>query len=162
MTSDNSQLVIYNSKAKVTLLLLVNAACIGGAIWLVMSGYDGLFGTIVGWLGLALFPFALLLQLRRYLNKGPLVKTDENGVHLSTYGFIHWSDVTGYAEYKAMIQIYITNEEHYINKLPAPERFIANMNKKFGFSSITIPMSCCTKDQKTSLANAHNKRIPLK
>lgn len=162
MTSDDSQLVIYNSKAKVTMLLLLNVACVGGAIWLVTSGYDGIYGTMVGWLGLALFPFALLLQLRRYLNKSPLVRTDESGVHLSSYGFIPWSDVTGYAEYKSMIQIYINNEEHYINKLSAPERFIANMNKKFGFSSITIPMSCCTKEQKTSLANALNKRIPLK
>ncbi len=89
--TDDSQLVINNSKAKVTMLLLINVACICGAVWLITSGYDGLFGAMVGWLGIALFPFALLLQLRRYLNKGPLVKTDENGVHLSTYGFIPWS-----------------------------------------------------------------------
>lgn len=159
--TDDSQLLIYNSKAKVTMLLLINVAFIFGAIWLIAAGYDGLFGAIVGWLCIAFFPFILLLQLRRYLTKEPLVKTDQNGVYLSTYGFIPWSDVTGYAEYKAMIQIYINNEEHYINKLPAPERMIANLNKKFGFSSIIIPMSCCTKEQKTALANALNKRIPL-
>lgn len=67
-----------------------------------------------------------------------------------------------YVEYKQMIQVYIANEDHYINKLPAPERMIANMNKKFGFSSVTIPATCCSNEQKTELTNALKKRITLK
>lgn len=162
MTSSNTPLIIDNDKTRVYMLLFINLVCIALALWLIVSGYDGIYGTVVGWLGAILFPFALVLQIRRYLKKEPLARIDETGIHLSSYGFIPWSDITGYVEYKSMIQIYIANEEHYINKLPGPERMIANMNKKFGFSSVTIPTTCCNKEQKTQLANALNKRITLK
>jgi len=155
-------MIIDNNKTKIFMLLFVNFLCILGALWLVLSGYDGIYGTIIGWIGVVMFPFAFVLQIRRYLKKEPLAKIDENGVHLSTYGFIPWSDITGYIEYKSMVQIYIQNEDHYINKLPAPERMIANMNKKFGFSSVTIPTTCCDKAQKVELTNALNKRITIK
>ncbi|MDX2107309.1 MAG: STM3941 family protein [Candidatus Melainabacteria bacterium] len=162
MTSNNTPLIIDNDKTKVYMLLFINVLFIVGAIWLVVSGYDGIFGTVLGWLGAILFSFTLVLQIRRYLKKEPLAKVDETGVHLSSYGFIPWSDITGYVEYKQMIQVYIANEDHYINKLPAPERMIANMNKKFGFSSVTIPTTCCSNEQKTELTNALKKRITLK
>ncbi|MCW5823760.1 MAG: hypothetical protein KIT34_13225 [Cyanobacteria bacterium TGS_CYA1] len=162
MTSNNTPLIIENDKTKVYSLLFINVLFIVGAIWLVVSGYDGIFGTVLGWLGAILFSFTLVIQIRRYLKKEPLAKVDETGVHLSSYGFIPWSDITGYVEYKQMIQVYIANEDHYINKLPAPERMIANMNKKFGFSSVTIPTTCCSNEQKTELTSALKKRITLK
>ncbi len=162
MDSQNSTLVIHNAKFKIVGLLAVNLICIVSAVFMAKSASEGIVVNSIGWLGVVLFSFAFIIQIRRYIRREPLMKADDSGIYLPFFGLIPWNDITGYTEYKSMLQIYVANESHYIDRLPPAERMIANLNKKFGFSSITVATTCCSSEQKTLMTNALKKRITVK
>lgn len=153
-------LIINTSVAKISKLLAINIGFIACGIWLITSSRSGDEAYFAGWLCLVVFGIFLLLSIPIVFSKKPLARLDENGITLSNYGLIPWSDIKEVTATDKLASLWVDNENIYIERLSPLSRLVARGNQKCGFSPVFIPLALIANDQKTLLIEGIRNKIP--
>lgn len=100
----------------------------------------------VGILGAGFFGLALLILVKQFFNKAPLLVFDSVGIHSYSlqYGTIPWDEIKSISLHSVkgtkFMAVDVENAEPYLARLPAYRASLARMNLAIGTPPITLSL----------------------
>lgn len=150
------------SRIKISLLLLLALAFVGGGIFILFVAKDAR-GKITGWASTILFGLPCAVFLKLFFNTEPRIILDDEGIEDKSLniGKILWDDIE--AAYpnnivtNKFISLQVKNIEKYLSRTTAPKRKLASYNQSLGFETLNLNLICLAVSQNDlmTLIKAH-------
>ena len=128
-------------------LLAAGVAMTAASAWLALLGPYGVFGAVVGGIGLAFFGTALGYMVIRTAIGQPVLRVDSTGftdqASALAVGFVSWRDVAAVTVQSAMGQPFVAvklrDPDAYLRRQPGWKRVLLRINRRFWAADVYIP-----------------------
>jgi hypothetical protein len=150
-SADGDRLVIYPSRAKMSLILLGSIAFVGIGIWIgtpAVAREQPLWKVVVAsYVGVPFFGACGLYAVYRLAIRRPALEIDSTGITDSASavgaGRLSWDEVDHVVLYKYsgqwMLGIIPRNLDVFLSRQPFPRRFLTKLNLALGCAPVNVP-----------------------
>ena len=139
------QVKIANNRTEAIFLTLGSLGFVVAGVLILIEAKGG--GVLIGWMSTIFFGSCALVGFRMLFDTRPRLIIDRRGIYDRTIGVgrIPWSDINN-AYLKSIrtndfVCLELRNQNAYLQKLSAIQKFLASANHSLGFTPISLNVS---------------------